>query len=247
MEEDIVLDVKNLSVEFFGNVVLDDLNFSVKRGEVLAIVGPNGSGKSVLFRSLLGLVPHTGKIDWKPGIKIGYVPQKLAIEHNFPLTVREFLEVKSKNGTAYGINDIYHALNSVGIKTGSEQEYHLEHHILNRPLGKLSGGELQRILIAWSMIGKPDVLLFDEPTTGIDIGGEGTIYDLLRKLQMSNTLTIILISHDLNIIYKYTDIVLCLNKKMLGYGKPDIVLTQDKLSSLYGGETEIIHHKHGYN
>jgi zinc transport system ATP-binding protein len=219
----------------------------VRRGEVLAIVGPNGAGKTVLFRSLLDLIPYSGEIDWKPGIRIGYVPQKLSIEHNFPLTVREFLEIKSAAGAHYSHHDIFQALESVGIKTGTDEKHHLEHHILNRPLGKLSGGELQRILIAWSMIGKPDVLLFDEPTAGIDAGGEETIYQLLHKLQMSATLTILMISHDLNIVYKYTDNVLCLNKKMLAFGKPKTILSQEGLASLYGSETEIIRHDHGYH
>ena len=244
MENDNILEVRNLSVSFEDHLSLEGLNFSVKKGEVLAIVGPNGAGKSVLFRCLLGLISYSGEIAWKPKIKIGYVPQKLSIDRYMPLTVREFLKIKSVTGEKCSNQEILKALNAVGIKTDPSNEHHLEHHIFNRQLGKLSGGELQRILIAWSMIGDPDVLLFDEPTAGIDVGGEETIYHLLRLLQASATLTILLISHDLNIVYKYTDNVLCLNKKMLAFGKPNVILSQDNLSSLYGGETEIIHHHH---
>ena len=247
MKNDNVLEVENLSVEFNGIMVLEDINFSIKRGDVLAIVGPNGAGKSVLIRTLLNVVPYSGKIDWKPGIKIGYVPQKLAVEHSFPLTVREFLYMKSDcSDESVKEHEVLHALESVGIKTGPEEEHHLEHHIFNRRLGFLSGGEFQRILIAWSLIGNPDIILFDEPTTGIDMGGEESIYQLLHRLQQSSTLTIILISHDLNIVYKYTDEVLCLNKKMLAFGKPKVVLDKESLTSLYGKETEILHHDHEY-
>jgi len=242
MKEENALEVENLSASFNGQIILDGLNFSVKRGDVLSIVGPNGAGKSVLFRALLGLIPFSGSINWKPGVKIGYVPQKLSIDSRFPLTALEFLLMKIKNNRG-SENDINRVLNAVGIKTSPSNEHHLEHHFLNRPLGQLSGGELQRILIAWSMIDNPDILLFDEPTTGIDTGGEETIYNLLRKLQQSATLTILLISHELNIVYKYSDNVLCLNKKQICFGKPSVVLDPKELSSLYG-EANFFRHEH---
>jgi zinc transport system ATP-binding protein len=247
MDESIVLEVKNLSVEFENNLVLDNLNFSVRKGEVLAIVGPNGAGKSVLFRSLLNLIPYSGDIDWIPNIKIGYVPQKLSIEKNFPLTVREFLHMKIENKGKDPEAEILRALESVGLKNDKDNSFHLEHHILEKQIGFLSGGELQRILIAWSLIGNPDVILFDEPTSGIDAGGEETIYELLKRLQESNTLTILLISHDLNIVYKYTDDVLCLNRKMLAIGKPHVVLSHENLGNIFGKNTEVYHHEHDFH
>lgn len=241
---DTILEVENLTVEFNGNKVLENINFNLKKGEVLAVVGPNGAGKTVMFKSLLGLLPYSGKIKWQPGIRIGYVPQKLAVERFFPLTVREFLALRLGN-SGNGVHDeILSALHAVGIKTGESQEYHLEHHILNRPIGMLSGGELQRVLIAWSMIGNPNVLLFDEPTAGIDVGGEGTIYNLLHELQRSKELTILLISHDLNIVYKYADNVICLNKELICFGAPNEVLDPKSLSSLYGGEAKFYRHEH---
>lgn len=242
MKNDVVLEVEKLSVSFNENKVLENISFSLKMGEVLAIVGPNGAGKSVLFRALLGLIPHTGSISWTADIKIGYVPQKLGLEREMPLTVREFLSLKSsKNG-----QDILPVLESVGINIGPKNEHHLEHHILNRRLGFLSGGELQRILIAWALLGNPDVLLFDEPTAGIDIGGEGTIYNLLHKLQTSSKLTILLISHDLNIVYKYADTVICLNKSLVCFGEPHEVLDPKGLSDLYGGESKFYQHIHDH-
>ncbi len=244
MQDNQILDVENLTVEFDGNKVLENISFSLNKGDVLAVVGPNGAGKTVMFKALLGLIPHSGKIDWKPGIKIGYVPQKLAVERSFPLTVREFLALRL-NKSGNGVHDeILSALRSVGIKTGESQEYHLENHILNRPIGFLSGGELQRVLIAWALIGNPNVLLFDEPTAGIDISGEGTIYNLIHKLQDNNEMTIILISHDLNIVYKYADNVICLNKQLICFGAPNTVLDPQSLSALYGGEAKFYHHEH---
>lgn len=234
-----ILGVENLAVSFDGQKVLENINFTIGKGDVLAVIGPNGAGKSVLFRALLGLIPYTGKISWRLGLKIGYVPQKLAIDRSLPLTVNEFLSLKSSSK-----NNILQALASVGINTGQENEHHLEHHILNRPLGLLSGGEFQRVLIAWSLVDNPDVLLFDEPTTGIDIGGEETIYNLLYELQSKRDLTIILISHDLNVVYRYADSVVCLNKQQICFGEPHTVLNPEELSALYGGETKFYHHDH---
>lgn len=236
-----ILKVDNLSVEFDGQRVLDGVSFSVKPGEVLAVVGPNGAGKSVMFRALLGLIPYSGDVDWRPGVNIGYVPQKLAIERALPLTVKEFLRLKP--GQVEN-QEILSALESVGVKTGPANEHHLERHILNRRLGMLSGGEFQRVLIAWSLIGNPDILLFDEPTAGVDIGGEGTIYNLLRQLHDQRDLTIILISHDLNIVYKYANQVICLNQKLVCTGIPSQVLNSESLAALYGQEAAVYHHPH---
>lgn len=244
MEDEQILDVEGLTVDFDGNKVLEDISFSVKKGEVLAIVGPNGAGKSVLFRALLGLVPHTGAVSWQAGIRIGYVPQKLALERTLPLTVKEFLSLISAASGDKVSKEIISSLELVGIKTGPAEEYHLERHILNRRLGTLSGGEFQRILIAWSLIGNPDVLLFDEPTTGIDLSGEGTIYNLLHKIQESKELTLILISHDLNIVYKYANNVICLNKQLVCFGEPRAALDPKSLEALYGGEAKFYHHEH---
>ena len=237
-----ILEVENLGVSFDGQNVLENINYNLDKGDVLAVNGPNGAGKSVLFRALLDLIPYSGKISWQAGLKIGYVPQKLAIERGLPITVVEFLGLKSPIK-----ENMLQALSSVGINTGPEQEHHLEHHILNRRMGLLSGGELQRVLIAWSLVDNPDILLFDEPTAGIDIGGEETIYNLLHELQDKRNLTIILISHDLNVVYRYANSVICLNKQQVCFGEPHSVLNPDELSSLYGGEAKFYYHHNKKN
>ena len=224
-----VLKVENLGVKFHEHHVLKGVNFHVNKGDVLAIVGPNGAGKSVLFRAILGLIPHYGNVAWEKNLKINYVPQKLNVNRDIPLSVLEFLKFKTKDGEkTIGI------LKSVGL---TEQ-------VLKQRLGWLSGGQLQRVLIAWAMIDNPDVLLFDEPTSGIDIGGEETIYNLLNKINKEKGMTIVLISHELNIVYKYANNVLCLNKEMVCYGTPSEVLDPQALAKLYGGETSFYKHEH---
>lgn len=234
-----ILEVKNLSVEFDSGQVIKDLSFSVHKGDVLAVVGPNGAGKSVLFRALLDLIPHEGVIDWTENIRVSYVPQKLSIDRDLPLSVREFLQFKESSE-----EKVLGVLKSVGVSGKHADEHHLVQHIMNRRLGLLSGGELQRVLIAWSLLDRPDVLLYDEPTSGIDVGGEETIYNLLRKLQQERNLTILLISHDLNVVYEYANNVLCLNKTMMCFGVPAQVLDPDALRRLYGGTTSFYQHQH---
>lgn len=233
-----ILRVENLGVRFDENEVLKGLGFFVQKGDVLAIIGPNGSGKSVLFRALLDLVPYSGEIKWQKGIKISYVPQKLSIDRELPLSVREFMRLKTGKR-----EKIIAALKSVGIT----DEHHIENHLLKARLGWLSGGQLQRVLIAWAVLDDPDVLLFDEPTSSIDIGGEETIYNLLRKLKEERNLTMLLISHDLNMVYKYANNVICINKEMICYGIPSEVLDPSALTKLYGGEASFYKHEHGHS
>lgn len=235
--QETILTVENLGVKFDNNEVLKGLNFFVQKGDVLAIVGPNGAGKSVLFRALLGLIPYSGKIQWVPKLKISYVPQKFNIGKDLPLSVEEFFKFKQKNR-----EEIVSALKAVGIT----DEHHIEHHILKQRLGWLSGGQLQRVLIAWSILDNPDVLLFDEPTAGIDVGGEETIYNLLKKLKNERGFTVILISHDLNIVYKYANNVICVNKEMVCYGEPNTILDPASLAKLYGGEAGFYKHEHNH-
>ncbi len=230
-----ILKVENLNVEFYGQKVVEDVNFSLKKGEVLAVVGPNGSGKSVLFRALLGLVPYSGRVTWQKGIKTGYVPQKLAVEKDFPLTAGEFMTLRG----ARPRHETEKALEGVGLHKKSKGFGWL----LNKKLGQLSSGQFQRLLIANSLTSKPDILLFDEPTAGIDIAGEETIYGLFRKLQASAELSVILISHDLSVVHDFTDNVLGLNRKQIFFGRPHEVLDHKILHHLYGEEIE--HHHSG--
>ena len=229
--ENPILKVKDLKVIINQQVILDDVNFELGNNETLAIIGPNGAGKTTLFRALLGLVPYTGRVEWARGIKIGYVPQKLAIDANLPLTTREFFELK---GDKIESSDIEEALVLVGFK--NEEKY------LSKRIGVLSGGELQRVLIAWALLDKPDVLLFDEPTAGVDIAAEGSIYSLLHEVQKKEKFTILLISHELELVFKYANNVVCLNKQSVCYGPPREVFNNETLVKLFGEDMAIYKH-----
>lgn len=234
-----ILKVSGLKVEFDNHIILDDINFSVKRDDTLAIIGPNGAGKSVLFRALLGLIPFAGKIEWASDARIGYVPQKLSVAKDIPLTAGEFLGFKEKNHTR-----IHEVLEEVGFQKLSEHS-HNDHRVLNTRLGALSGGEIQRILIAYALLENPNVLLFDEPTAGVDVAGEETIYDLIHKLQAKADLTIIFISHELQVVNKYAANVLCLNKEKICFGPPLQVIDKETLAKMYGEEVHLYkHHDH---
>lgn len=237
-----VLKVENLKIKFDENIILDGLDFSVNKGDVLAIVGPNGAGKSVLFKALLGLIPYSGNITWNNDVKIGYVPQKFPVDKELPLSVGEFLGFKKRTKTQ--VIDTLESLGVLNTNSKHHSEFHLQEHILKQRLGWLSGGQLQRVLIAWALLDNPDVLLFDEPTAGIDIGGEETIYNLLKKMHDEHNLTTLLISHDLNIVYKYANNVLCINKEMICFGTPSTVLDPSALVKLYGGEAGFYKHQH---
>jgi zinc transport system ATP-binding protein len=225
-----ILEVENLTVELQGEKILEDLSFHVDEGEVLTILGPNGAGKTVLLRTLLGLLPYHGKILWKSkDLKIGYVPQRLPFIRDFPLTVEEFLSLR---GMSKG--EIRKALSSLRMTDPG---------ILGKKMGVLSSGQFQRILIAYAIIGSPDVLLFDEPTAGIDVGVEETIYALLNRLRKERKITILLVTHDLAVVYQFATHCLCLNRRMLCFGAPRRI-DGALLSRLYGGEVKVYEHHH---
>jgi len=226
----VILRVKNLNVELDNEKIIEDLSFEVKEGEILTILGPNGAGKTVLLRTLLGLLPYKGEIEWQKEVKIGYVPQRLPFIKDIPMSIEEFFKLKGASR-----EEMREILNSVGF----------EESFLNKKIGELSSGQFQRILVAWAIVGNPQVLLFDEPTAGIDIGGEETIYTLLAKLKEKRNLTILLVTHDLSVVFKFSDYVICLNKCPICQGAPKEVLTPEVLQKLYGQEVKFyVHYKH---
>src|SRR4030042_412775 len=229
MENEFILKVRNLNVRLDHQSIIENLSFEVKRGDALTILGPNGAGKSVLLKTLLGLIPYKGEIEWATAIKIGYVPQRLPFIKDIPLTIRDFFNLKGSPE-----EETQATLNSVGFRDDFSR----------KKIGDLSSGQFQRVLIAWGLVGNPQVLLFDEPTTGVDISVEETIYNLLAKLKEERDLTILLVTHDLSVVYKFSTDVICLNRQPICYGSPLEVLTPESLQKLYGGEVKYYQHKH---
>jgi zinc transport system ATP-binding protein len=227
---DLILEVKNLSVRFGAETILDNLSFVLKPKDILVIIGPNGAGKSVLLRTLLGGVPHDGQIFWPAGIKIGYVPQKILSPTDVPMTIYDFFSLKKVPE-----QKVRNLLGLVGIN---------DEVVPRKKMSNISLGQLQRVLIAWALVDDPSVLLFDEPTAGIDIGGEETIYNLLYELWQKKGLAILLVSHDLSVVYKYATATICLNRQRLCYGAPREVLTPETLARIYGSELKF--HWHDY-
>ncbi|MCS6788982.1 MAG: metal ABC transporter ATP-binding protein [Patescibacteria group bacterium] len=227
-----ILEVKNLNVFLDNEKILDNISFTLNQGEILIILGPNGAGKSVLLKTILGILPYNGQVIWANKFKISYLPQGLnqLFFKNLPITVKDFFNLKNKK---FKEDEIINVLKLVG----------LDKDILNKSIGNLSTGQFQRILIAWSLIDNPEVIFFDEPTTGIDIGGGETIYSLLYKIKQDKNLTIVLVTHDLNIVYGLADKVLCLGKKgHICFGPPAKALTPQALEAMFGMELKFYKH-----
>jgi zinc transport system ATP-binding protein len=204
--------------------VLRDLSFTVPDGATLAVIGPNGSGKTALFKSLIGSQPSSGTVTWAEGTRIGYVPQRLDLERDLPLSGRDFLHAKAALVGADAA-EVNRATELVGLGKG----------VASRPIGALSGGQFQRLLLAFALLGHPNVLLFDEPTTGIDEPGEELLYATVERLQREENLTLIFISHELSLVYRMAGLVLCLGRRGANcFGPPRQILTPDTLESTYG-------------
>lgn len=216
-----VLAVDGLSVGFGQADIIHDLALAVGRGSWTAIIGPNGSGKTVLLKALVGALPYRGRIRWAEGTRIGYVPQKLDLERDLPLTGLDLLHAKLK--VTRSAEDPAAAARDVGL--GAE---------VARPIGALSGGQLQRLLVALALIGHPTVLLLDEPTAGVDAPGQEHLNELIHRLQHERGLTVLVISHELSVVYRYAENVLCLSYPRAHFGPPKAILTPERLSEIYG-------------
>ncbi|MBI2573868.1 MAG: metal ABC transporter ATP-binding protein [Candidatus Wildermuthbacteria bacterium] len=228
-----LLELKNVSVGYGKAPVIEKVSFALQRGETVVILGPNGSGKTTIFRAIIGALPYAGEIVMELDARIGYVPQKIDLERNLPLTVREFLllAVKPKEVRAYSPEE---AVKLVDLPKA----------FLSKNVSTLSSGEFQRTLIAFALINRPDLLLFDEPTASIDIGGQDTVYELLHRLQDDQNFGLILISHDLAVVYQQADKVLCLHKRHAHFGDPEEALTVEELKELYGPNIKFHRHAH---
>ena len=219
-----ILKITDLSVKINGNQILDKINLTVPRGKIITIVGPNGGGKTTLAKCILKLLkPSSGNIWIKPGIKTGYIPQKIVINENLPITVQNFLELSIKG--KINKSSLNQAIDEIGLKD-----------ILQLPLQKISGGEMQKTLLARALLGKPDLLILDEPAQGIDITGQLGFYKLIERLCVESNISILNISHDLFMVMKNTDYVVCLNRHICCEGTTTYVSKQQDFHKLFGHE-----------
>jgi zinc transport system ATP-binding protein len=228
-----LLTVKNLSVNLEDRSVVEDLSFELESGERLSILGPNGAGKTVLLKALLNLLPYQGAVVWSPGVRIGYVPQKIDADTHLPLTFTDLFRAKCAT-LKIPFNQVADINQTVGLTL----------QMLATPVGHLSGGQFQRALIAFSLIGNPNVLLMDEPTASVDEPGEEHIYELINRLQRQHQLASIMVSHDLSFVFRYATKVLCLNKQQVCFGSPTEALSTDVLTKLYGESVGFYEHHH---
>jgi zinc transport system ATP-binding protein len=260
-----VLEINNLSVRYDGHNAVDRINFSVMEGDLLGIVGPNGAGKTTLFRAILGLQNYTGDIKlfgysgkhYYPLLPlIGYVSQKVNFEQNFPATVKEVVsmgilsEKKLHKGATllqncgYCWNRIYkkieknddraiEALKTVGLESLSE-----------RRIGELSGGELQRVFIAKALVKDPVLLILDEPVTGVDVETQNKFYNILKKINTENKITIVWSSHDLDAISNLANRVACMNRKLFFHGEKEEFFSNKDLLKTYTESAMQMHMHH---
>lgn len=217
-----LVDGRGLRLSLGGHDILQGIDVSVRAGEIVTLIGPNGAGKSMLARALLGLVAlDAGTVTRKPGLTVGYLPQRFAVDAVLPLTVRRLMSLTRPAA----LPQITAALEEVGAA-----------HLLARQVHDLSGGELQRVLLARALLGDPDLLVLDEPIQGVDVTGQTELYGLIARLRDRHGCGILLISHDLHLVMAATDRVLCINHHLCCEGKPEAVSRDPAYLALFGAQ-----------
>jgi zinc transport system ATP-binding protein len=232
-----LVQVEGLSVRYGARTVLSHVSLSVAKGEIVTIVGPNGSGKTSLLRAIIGAVkPAQGKVSRGSDVKIGYVPQKLHIDETLPMTVARFLNLP----TRVSGEDIQAALTQAGVPDLSRSQ-----------LSQLSGGQFQRVLLARALIGKPDLLLLDEATQGLDQRGSASFYQQIEAVRQEAGCAVLMISHELHVVMSASDRVICLNGHVCCEGTPAVVASAPEYRALFGsgtgGALALYQHDHDHN
>ncbi len=218
---------EGLRVDLGGRTVLRGVDLEIRSGEIVTLVGPNGSGKSTLARALIGAVaPAAGRVARKRGLRIGYVPQGLALDATMPLTVGRFLALPDRRPRA----ETEAALARVGL--GAVEG------VRARQMTALSGGQFQRVLLARALLSRPDLLILDEPTQGLDQPGTAEFYRLIAELNARLGLAVLMVSHDLHVVMSASDRVICVNGHICCQGAPEVVSSAPEYRALFGLGTE---------
>ncbi|NND92795.1 MAG: ATP-binding cassette domain-containing protein [Granulosicoccus sp.] len=232
-----LIEASGISVRHGAVTVLDDVTFSLHAGEIVTIVGPNGSGKSTMVRALIGAVPVTsGSVTRIPGLRLGYVPQRLQLERALPMSVRRFFDLPTRINAQ--------ALSEVADRV------HVA-HLLERQLFDLSGGQLQRVLLARALLNKPQVLVLDEATQGLDQRGSAGFYHQVETVRNELGCAVLMVSHELHVVMSASDRVICLNGHVCCEGAPDVVSSQPEYRALFGTDTQgalaLYRHEHDHS
>jgi len=245
-----VFEAKSLSYRVNGNDIIKDISFVIKKGEYAAVIGPNGGGKTTLIRLLLGLEKKSsGDISlfgqkqkhFKSWNKIGYVPQRVSqIDRFFPATVEEVVKMGRTAKRGLFTRESQEDIDAVGNAMLKMDVTSLKHKLI----GELSGGQRQRVMIARALASEPEVLILDEPNTGVDMVSQNRFYTLLRELNKEDGITIIFITHDVGVIANDIGTMLCINQTLLACHNPHEVLSCDEMSKLYGIDAHLVHHHH---
>lgn len=231
-----LVSARGVSVAYRGGTVLLGVDFDIAPGEIVTVVGPNGSGKSTLLRALLGVIDAArGTVTRARGLRIGYVPQRLHIDAALPLPVRRFLSLPRRQPAAR----IARALAQVGVSDVAAQD-----------MGTLSGGQFQRVLLARALLSDPDLLMLDEPTTGLDQPGVAAFYRLIEQVRRETGAAVLLVSHDLHVVMSASDRVICLNGHICCQGTPSVVSRAPEYRALFGlgtgGALALYQHEHDH-
>jgi zinc transport system ATP-binding protein len=232
---DALIRLKDVSVSRAGQSVLENIQLSVSSGEIVTLIGPNGAGKTTLVRAVLSLLkPDSGEIWRKPKLRIGYMPQKLHIDATLPLSVLRFLRLVP------GVDR--DTARAALIEVGAER-------VIDSPLQGISGGEMQRVLLARALLRKPELLVLDEPVQGVDVAGQAELYALITQLRNRHRCGVLMVSHDLHLVMSTTDQVVCLNRHVCCSGHPEQVSNDPAFVELFGHHAPslaIYHHHHDH-
>ena len=214
-----LVDVRGISVRFGDSTVLDHVDLTIARGEIVCVIGPNGAGKSTLLRAALGLQkPHAGTVARQPETRIGYMPQRIAVDDTLPLTVRRFLSLGGR--VARGRRrDV---LDELGVR-----------YLLDKPFQRVSGGEMQHVLLARAILRAPDLLVLDEPAQNLDVVGQSAMYGLIGTLRDRLGCGVLMVSHDLHLVMAAADRVVCLNHHVCCTGRPHDVRENPEYLALF--------------